>query len=55
MYLLFAILVLAVWATSCPLCSPLPPRVRRPLDDAQVVDADDLVKEALDQLLNRWI
>jgi hypothetical protein len=51
MYLLFAMLAPAVWATSCPLWGPLLPRVQLPFDYSQVVDSNHHVKDELDQLV----
>jgi hypothetical protein len=51
MMLVYAILVPAVWATSCPLWGPLLPRVRRPFDYAQVSNANEHLTNLLDQLV----
>ena len=51
MILLYAILVPAVWAASCPLWGPLLPRVQRPFDYSPVSDANDHLENLLDQLV----
>ena len=51
MILIFAFLVPAVWAASCPLWGPLLPRVHRPFDYTRVSDANDNLTDLLDQLV----
>ena len=51
MNLIYAILIPAAWAASCPLWGPLLPRVHRPFDYAQVSNANDHLTDLLDQLV----